>query len=79
MGSRERMIVRIVLWLIERYLREKYKLVTPKDLQEVVNNYLAEMQNLGISFVLTQSKVGESDEKLSDSDRTQQAEPIQHV
>jgi cytosine/adenosine deaminase-related metal-dependent hydrolase len=79
MGSRERMIVRIVLWLVERYLREKYKLMTPEDLQVVVKNYLAEMQNLGISFVLTQSKVGEPHEKLSDSDRTQQAEPIQHV
>lgn len=79
MGSRERMIVRIVLWLVERYLREKYKLMTPDDVQGVVNNYLAEMKNLGISFVLAQSKVGESDEKLSDSDRPQQAEPVQHV
>ncbi len=79
MGSRERMIVRLVLWLVARFLREKYRLVTPKDLEEVVNDYLAELPKLGISLVMDQTKVGEPHEKLSDSGDAQQAEIAHHV
>lgn len=73
------MIVRLVLWLVSRYLSDKYRLMSPKDLEVVVKDYLAEMQNLGISFVLANPSVGEPHEKLSDSSGDQQAETTHHV
>lgn len=75
MGSRETAIVRLILWLVERYLsKDKYRLMTPQDLNKVVDDYLAELPKLGISLVLAQPKVGESNEQLIDSSGTQQAD-----
>lgn len=66
--STERFVARLVFWLIRRFLFDKYRLVTPADLEAVVNDYLNELPKLGIRLVYEdKTKVGESDEKLSDS------------
>lgn len=79
MGSRETMILRIVLWLVNRYLCERYRLMSPEDLQKVVNDYLAELPKLGIQLVMQQPKVGEPHEQLSDSSASQQADGAHRV
>lgn len=68
MGSRERMIVRFVLWLVDRYLREKYRLMTPAELNQVVDNYLAELPKLGVRLVYDSQHVGASNDEIRAND-----------
>lgn len=71
MGSRESAVLRFVLWLISRYLSDKYRLMTPEQLNQVVENYLAELPKLGLKIVM-ESQLGENHDKVDDSDRTEE-------
>jgi hypothetical protein len=75
MGSRETMIVKLVIWICQVLLRDKWRPYTPEDLQVIVNNYLAEMQNLGIRFVKSDSLKGDTNEQLSSSDPSDKDQP----
>lgn len=67
-SSTEQIILSVVLWLIRRYLSTKYRLVTPADLETVVNDYLSELPKLGIKLVYQdQPNVGELNEQLNNS------------
>lgn len=74
MGSRERMLVRFVLWIVGRYLQNKYRLMTPADLNQVVDNYLADLSKIGVRLVLD-NPVGESNDKVDLS--TQPSQELQ--
>lgn len=69
MGSRETLVLKIVLWAIQTFLREKYRLVTPADLNRVVDDYLAQLPKLGIKLVYERSKIGDDSDEISHSDR----------
>lgn len=65
MGSRERIALRLVLWIVQRYLVNKYRLMTPEELNQVVDNYLAELPKLGIHLEYRPSNVGESYDQVT--------------
>lgn len=67
MGSRETTVLKLVLWLVGRYLREKYRLVTPDDLNRIVDNYLSELLELGYKIVKIDETKVENHDKVSDS------------
>lgn len=70
MGSRERLVLRIVLFLVQTFLREKYRLMDPGQLNRVVDDYLAELKKLGVQLVYSDPNLkGETDEQLSASDK----------
>lgn len=74
-NSTERFILTMVLWLVRRYLSTKYRLVTPADLEKIVNDYLAELPKLGINLVYQDlTKVGELNEQLNNSDGDAQSD-----
>lgn len=77
--STERFALNVVLWLIKRYLFDKYRLVTPAELEAIVNDYLAELPKLGIKLVYQDNQVGESNEQLKDSSGNSEAATLQHV
>lgn len=60
-------IIRLIRWIIKRFYASRYRLVSPRDLEVVVSDYLAELDKLGVRLTLARSKVGESDEQLSNS------------
>jgi len=65
MGSRERIALRLVLWLVEQYLSSRYRLMTPEGLNKVVDDYLAELPNLGLKIVQAHTKVGVDDDQVT--------------
>lgn len=69
MGSRETVVLRLVLWLVARYLSSRYRLMSPEDLNQVVDDYLAELPKLGVKLVYEPSKVGEINDEIIDSNR----------
>jgi hypothetical protein len=60
--------------MVETWLREKYRVVSPKDLEDVVNNYLAQLPKLGVSLVYRKPQVGVPDDEVSDTVSAQQAD-----
>ncbi len=61
MSSRERMILRFVLWLVNTYLQNRYRLMSPEDLNQVVNNYLTDLQKIGVRLVLNDQEANSND------------------
>lgn len=78
--STERFVLNLVLWLVKRYLFDKYRLVTPADLEKVVQDYLSELPKLGIELVYkAQPEVGESNDKVKDLVQNAQSSQHPHV
>lgn len=61
------LVIRLIRWIIKRYYFGSYRLVTPRDLEVVVSDYLTELVKLGVRLELASKQVGESDEQLSNS------------
>lgn len=61
--------VRLVIWVISRYLENRYRLVSPEQLNKVVDDYLADLQKIGVRLVLDKPQVGESNDEVNDSHR----------
>lgn len=74
MGSRETFALRIVLWLVSRYLSSRYRLFTPEELNKVVDDYLAELPKLGLKIVQAPTNVGDGNDEVNHSDRTPETE-----
>jgi len=66
------MIARFVLWLVQTYLREKYRLVTPVELNKMVDDYLAELPKLGLQIVKVRNDVGDRADEIDYPNRTEE-------
>jgi hypothetical protein len=80
-SSQEQLIVRIILFLVGRFLdKTKYRLFTPEQLEVVINNYLSELPKLGIRLSMADpSDVGVVNDEISTTVEALSSGADQHV
>lgn len=69
MGSRETLILRLIIWVVNKYFSEKYRMMSPSDLNQVVDNYLAQLPELGIRLEYSTPPKGIRNDEVTTDDQ----------